>query len=113
MQFASAEEARDFCVSEGLHCHNGTDGVPFTMGNFFVADHPLTFNDLQAIPCRRDCGMTPAWKGILWVGQIRSPHSVIDIGVASIRGKCRVWGNILVAGDEDLMDRIEDLYRRK
>jgi hypothetical protein len=61
----------------------------------------------------RDCGLTPAWRGILWVCQIESRAERLGLQVEAIGGKWRVWGNVLVAGDEDLMDRIEEFYEDK
>jgi hypothetical protein len=64
---------------------------------------------LASVPTRRDCGLTPAWRGILWVCQLGDLGPYPDL----IGGKWRVWSKILVAGDEDLMDRIEQVYRNK
>ena len=110
VEFASIEDARDFFQSRGLHCHLGTSGAPM-MDSFFVADHPLAFDDILAVSFRSQCGEKPEWKGVLWVVQLQKKGSATAIDVNSIGGKTRVWGNIVVAGDNDLMDHIEKLYR--
>jgi hypothetical protein len=105
-EFETAQELRDFAISSGLmfHCGNGSG---FVYNNYFLADHPIAFDDLAGVSTRRDCGLSPAWRGVLWV----CPLGTLGPDPYLIGGKWRVWGNVLVAGDELLMDRIEDLYR--
>jgi hypothetical protein len=107
-QFDSAVELHDFAVSMGLDFHCGNPGGLYC-SNYFLADHPLTLDDLEPLGTRRDCGLTPVWRGILWVSQIRTESMTIH--PEQLGGKWRVWGNVVGAGDEDLMDRIEELYR--
>jgi hypothetical protein len=79
--------------------------------NIFVAERPITaerMRELAALDARTS-GHNPTWRGLVWVWQIESKWSRIDVG--SFGGKTRIWGNLLVAGDEELMDRIERLRR--
>jgi hypothetical protein len=110
VQFANVRDARQFMRQHGLNCHDGTCEVPTVVNSFFVADRPLTFEDTQAVSHRGKCGMTPAWKGIVWFGQIRGADN-FGLMVDSVGGHSRVWGNVIVAGDDALMDHIESLYR--
>jgi hypothetical protein len=107
IQFDTAQELKEFAVSKGLAYHSGsTSGIS---GNtYYLADHPLTFNGLEPVCTRRACGLTPAWRGILWVSQIHNPSTTFF--PEQLGGKWRVWGNVCVAGDEALMDRIQEFY---
>jgi hypothetical protein len=107
-EFETARELKDFAISSGLvfHCGNGSG---FVCNNYFLADHPIALDDLASIATRRDCGLTPAWCGVLWVCPLGKSGPCPDL----MGGKWRVWGKVLVAGDQDLMDRIEELYRIK
>jgi hypothetical protein len=57
---------------------------------------------------KTDCGLTPAWQGIIWV--VTLTHRAGHVVPRFIGGKWRQWGNLIVAGDEHLMDRLERLY---
>jgi hypothetical protein len=107
--FKNVKEVKDFAVSKGLvfHCGNGNGIV---CSNFFLADHPLTIDDLDGVCSRHDCGLTPAWRGVLWVCQL---GGIAELYPECLGGTWRIWGSVLVAGDEKLMDRIEGLYRNK
>jgi len=107
--FKNAAEFKDFALCNGFFFHRGNmNGV--VGGNYFIADHLVTLDDLEEVLTRRDCGLTPAWRGILWVCQIHDTPWFTALDTDHVDGKRRVWGNVLVAGDEDLMDRIEELY---
>ena len=107
--FKNAAEFKDFALCNGFFFHSGNvNGV--VGGNYFIADHLVTLNDVEEVLTRRDCGLTPAWRGILWVCQIHDTPWFTALATDHVDGKRRVWGNVLVAGDEDLMDRIEELY---
>lgn len=113
VSFETCQELKDFIESHGLYHHSGTKTfVP--PGNSYICDHPVGFEDLAPVMTRRDCGNTPAWRGILWVAQIRDPGWVNALrGDAPSNCKCRIWGKVLVVGDEDLMDRIEILAQKQ
>ena len=110
IHFKNSRELSEFATSNGLVIHCGNErGV--INDNYYIADHPLTLDELGPVSRRRDCGLTPAWRGILWVCQLHGPLMSLDPEV--LGGKWRIWGNVVVAGDENLMDRIESLYRDK
>jgi hypothetical protein len=59
-------ELKAFAVSQGLFVHSGNEnGVVWF--NFLIADHPIVISDLPALTDRRTAGLTPAWRGVLWV----------------------------------------------
>jgi hypothetical protein len=110
IHFSTIAQAKEFFLRQGLFCHDGTKGKN-AFGNYFVASHPIDFDSLQMIINRRNCGMTPAWRGILWICQLHRGNNGWIVITDSVDGNCRVWGDVLVAGDEELMDRIEELFR--
>jgi hypothetical protein len=113
IQFKTLKQFRDFAVAHGLLFHRfDTPSPDLAWGSgdaasFFVSDHPVAIDDLLQLTTR-NCGLIPAWKGILLV---HFQHAEMYISPTSIGGKWRLWGNLLVAGDEQLMDRVERLYR--
>jgi hypothetical protein len=111
IQFKSVSEFKDFADANGLYLHSGTSSgnLVFPANNFYVADHAISLDDLDEVCSRRDCGLTPAWRGILWVCQIETTHGTAFPD--QIDGKWRVWGNVMVVGDETLMDRIEAMHQ--
>jgi hypothetical protein len=111
--FNSIWEFKDFAASKGIHFHSGTANGGIWNDNYYVADHPITLDDVREIPFRRDCGLTPAWRGIVWLAQASHRSGEPVLMPDSIGGKWRIWGHVIVAGDEDLMHRIEELYRTK
>lgn len=105
--FETLEEFKRFAVRNGLFVHSGgsqPEAVYFD--NFFVADHPVGLADLPLT--KTDCGLTPAWRGVIWVFTLT--HDSVHVQRSFISGKRRQWGNLIVAGDEQLMDRLERLY---
>jgi hypothetical protein len=107
--FETAHELRAFACTHGLQtCNDGGNSGTF----FFISDHLLRTDDLAAVATRRDCGLTPGWRGVVWAAQASTPSLTIhpEYGLG---GHWRVWGNVIVAGDAQLMDRIEEVYRRR
>jgi hypothetical protein len=106
VSFETARELRAFAAANGLETCNdiGNEGL-----TFFIGDHPIRRNDIAPLCSRRDCGLTPIWRGVVWAAQIRTSLYTIEPEQSS-RGHWRVWGNVTVGGDEQLMDRIEELY---
>jgi hypothetical protein len=100
-------EFKDFAISKGF-CF---PEQPVFINSFFITEHPLSVEALGKLHSidKRDCGLTPAWRGLLWVCALHSPYWHVDS--ETIGGKKRIWGRLLVAGDEELMDRIEQLVR--
>jgi hypothetical protein len=105
-EFETSRDLKEFALANGLvfHCGNG-NGIFYN--NYYLADHPLALDDFPGVATRRDCGLTPAWHGVLWVCQLGTSGPYPEL----IGGKWRIWGHVLVAGDPKLMDRIEELYR--
>jgi hypothetical protein len=108
VRFATAWEFKDFATKHGLYCHSGNANAVSVCGNLFIADHPMTLEHTSALT-KRDCGLTPAWRGIAWVQQIDMGHSIFEPDC--VLGSKRIWGNVLVAGDEDFINRIEERFR--
>jgi hypothetical protein len=109
VQFQSVGEFKSFAAAKGLFTHTGTKPNRGE-NNFYVAVHPLGFESLQELQAafKRDCGLTPPWRDVLWVTRLDSEG--LRIFPDTVGGKCRIWGKLLVAGDEQLMDRIECMY---
>jgi hypothetical protein len=107
IHYQTLREFKEFAVSKGL-CF---PEQPMFKDNFFIADHALSVEAVRELASIRkwDCGLTPAWRGLLWVCAIHSPYWQVES--ETIGGKKRIWGRLLVAGDEGLMDRIEELVR--
>jgi hypothetical protein len=106
--FASAQELKALVERNGLCCNwGGSDSGFAGLTNFYVTRYPVTRAQLPAT--KRTCGQTSDWSGVVWVTQIRQNNCVFCID--SISGCKRVWGNVLVAGDEEVMDAIEEIYR--
>jgi hypothetical protein len=108
--FQNIVELKAFAEINGLYLHTGNRSN-IVRDNYFVADHPITLDDLDNVQMKRNCGHTPAWRGILWACQIE--NQTTSLHADEIDGNWRAWGNVVVAGDEPLMNRIEELYRNK
>ncbi len=110
--FASTEELQSFAEAHGLQCQR----EPGELGGVFITGASMALRELETRACKANCGLTPEWKGILWIKQIHSPNQNSlwhfdpekDLG-----GKCRIWGNLVAAGDEEFMDRLEAWYRQE
>jgi hypothetical protein len=95
--FNSVREFKNATATEGLFYHTGTKQNHESY--FYVADRPISFDVLQELQTtnKQSCGLTPAWRGIVWVTTIP-----VNIG-----GNVRTWGKLMVAGDEELMNHVE------
>ena len=104
VQFANAVEARDFFEANGLHCHDGTPGAVPGCGNYYIANHPISEDDhLQAccrLHSRRHARMARCPLGCPNPWQQRSPG---PDDRQCPRENAGIWGNIIVAGDENLI----------
>ena len=106
VRFETLEAFRKFAVKHGLFFHSGGPDPNAYLDNFYVADHPVP---LERLPITKfDCGLTPAWRGVVWV--VPRTRDGVEVYPDFLGGTWRVWANLLVAGDERLMDRLERLY---
>ena len=103
----TARAFKEFATSQGLHSHCG-NSHEYYGANCFIADHPITLEETTALT-KLNCGLTPAWRGIVWVQQMEMGHARCD--PHHIQGHKRVLGNLVLAGDEALLNRIEELCR--
>jgi hypothetical protein len=106
--FETPEELIFLVERNGLHCHSASDPSKGLWSQFYVAHHPGVFQQLPL--SKRSCGQAPEWRGLVWVTSINQNGWGLDID--SIGGRKRIWGKVVVAGDEELMDAIEQLYRK-
>ncbi len=110
--FATAEELQSFAEAHGLHCQREVAGF----GGVFITESKVSLKELAQRACKANCGLTPKWKGILWIKELDSPDhprpSNFDPD-KDLGGKWRIWGNLVVAGDEEFMDRLEAWYRQE
>jgi hypothetical protein len=112
VQFEKLEDFKRFALEHGLHFHSGAGNSEKYFDSFYVADRPLNIEDIA--PLRHSqCGQMPAWRGILWVAARDSEHAPGYTYAESIGGHYRLWGNLLVAGDPQLLDRVERLCRER
>jgi hypothetical protein len=103
--FESLGEFKEFAARNDFLLH--PSGVGGFTDNLYVSDHPVSPDHLSALT-KTSCGLNPAWRGIVWVHG-HSWHSHVVPG--SLTGKWRIWGNLLVAGDEGFMERLEERRR--
>ena len=109
VHFHTIEQFREFVRNHGLFCHSGRADESAFGDNVFVGDHPLYSDDLIVLN-KGDCGINPRWRGIVWITEHPAPFRLC---IGSIGGATRIWGNLLVAGDLELMDHIEALWYGK
>lgn len=107
----STLELRQLIETSELFCHSGTLGN-VASDNFYIADRPFDYAASLAVADRLKCGLTPMWRGVVWVTDIKSAAGIV-VDTAYIGGRYRIWGNVLIAGDENLMDQLEALYHRR
>ena len=110
IHFRSPHELAAFMERKGLHIHSGRGASSVIDINCFVADHSIGFEDI-ALLNMQECGLTPAWRGIVFVGYIdEGDHQLCGaVTPVGINGHYRVWGRVLAAGDPALLDRLERL----
>ncbi len=113
VHFTNVHEFKEFASVNVLFSHTGTSSGKMVCpsNTFHVADHAIEIDDLYDISPCRDCGLTLAWHGILWVSQLYGDASKVGLFPEDLGGKWRVWGNVVVADDEALMDCIEKMHR--
>jgi hypothetical protein len=110
VHFHSLREFKGFADANGLFSYqNGKSDMCWN--TFVVADHPLTSGELRALKsvAMRDCGVGPAWRGVLFVSEIEIMDSYAHR--EALAGKSRRFGRLVVAGDEAFMNHVERLYR--
>ena len=107
-EFATSRELSDFLTSRGFSLQHG-HAPPGAVVNFIFSDHVLADEDAADLSCCTDCGLTPKWKGVVRVNQIHS--SIGSLVTTSIGGNTRIWGNLLLAGDDELIERVLEAVR--
>jgi hypothetical protein len=109
--FDTLREFKDFANAKGFFSYFHSLG---DLGwNAYLSDHPLTSDELQALKTSRmrDCDIGPAWRGILFVSEIETKSSYMELD--SLPGKWRTFGRLVFAGDEAFMNQVDRLYRNR
>ena len=106
----SVDDLATLAKNSDLYVHSGVEDGEIS-GNFYLADHPIDLDDVDAVSTRDQCGLTKEWKGIVWVSQTQFPYGTLS--PSSIGGNRRVYGNVLVAGDKALINRVGALLQRQ
>lgn len=109
VRFTSLKDFEGFARTMGLYFHSGSAQLLVQADNCYFADHAVSFEELNVLS-KQECGMTPAWRGIIWV--VRHSNAFSEFELSSIGGQRRLWGGIAAAGDPQLLDRIEEVFRR-
>ena len=86
-QFDSVASVRTAIEGSGLY----VSCLKSPYGSFYVSDRPLTRDDIDNVFFLKDCGLSPAWSGVVWISQIKTPSSAMQ--VTYIDGNWRAWGN--------------------
>lgn len=100
LEFDTVLEIVQAAKEQGFEIHSGR-WYPAIGDNCYIGDHVLEMEHLGRLR-HDDCGETPAWKGIVWVQEIESARKNANLG-----GFYRAWGKVLVAGDPELIQRLE------
>lgn len=77
-------------------------------GICFISTKPLTLDQVSILASPQG-GLTPAWKGIVWASNLKKQQGILD--TSNLEGHVRLWGDVVVTGDLELLDRIETLFR--
>ncbi len=109
VRFTSPGELRRLAEANGLCWQRGSHIPCHTSGNY-VTDRAVPEKELARL-CKAASGLTPAWRGIVWVIALDAPGG-LPPDPDHFGGARRVWGRLLAMGDEQLLDRIEGMYRR-
>ncbi len=105
--FHNLDEFREFAQRWQFTCMKGRGETLCGADNFFVGVEEVSPGSL---PTKKgDCGLTETWRGIIWIVDVTGP---IAVQASSLGGHWRLWGNLVAAGDPDLMDHIEELFHR-
>jgi hypothetical protein len=111
--FADTREFAEFARRHGLMVYVSPDDGGIVGPRLFAADHPADLKDLNCLVVSQ-CGLTPDWKGVVWVGVIHWRDASGDVtsilNPQALDGYWRVWGEVLVGGDPELLARLEQLY---
>jgi hypothetical protein len=75
----------------------------------YVSDQPLRLEQISRL-YTENCGLTPDWNGVAWVGVVHNDLS--SLALNTLQGHYRIWGNVAIAGDPELLDRLEELFHQ-
>jgi hypothetical protein len=110
--FETPGQLATFAAQQGLYIHSGWgDGRTFGC-NGYVSDHPLDIKEIAGLRPYQ-CGLPPVWRGIVFIDYL-DRHAEFPSGLTSpgVEGEYRIWGPLIIMGDPDLLDRLEELCRR-
>ena len=109
VEFRTLPQFIRFVRAGGFAVHSGS-GNPELIGMVcYVSDHPLGVEQISRLSLDK-CGLTPEWKGIVWVGII--DNNFARLAPETLGGHRRIWGNVAAGGDPELLDRLQDFYDR-
>jgi hypothetical protein len=103
LRFRNVQELKVWAEGHGLYCRSDWEDGRVTDG-VAIATHPLTWEQVGRL-CRSMPGAGDEWDGVLWAMTLPGNRDVEPI--LPWGGDCRRWGEILVAGDPALLDRLE------
>jgi hypothetical protein len=100
LRFAGLAELRSWAEARGYHCryNNPADRDANTL---LVSTHAVTFEATQQNAARFK---TP-FQGRVWA--VKATYDAIGALAVDAGPNQRVWGHVVVSGDEALLDRLE------
>jgi hypothetical protein len=105
MTFVNLAEARSRLADAGYYCT--TDRLDGTLATgFLLSREPAQWNEAGAL--RKIGAMGSQWHGKAWV-TFSSP--LWQLQTLPENAGLRVWGKVIVFGDENLLREIDDLSR--
>jgi hypothetical protein len=101
-QFQDVRELQAWAERRGLYCRSDRADNKVTRW-LAVATRPVSWDEANSVPLwRPGARRHGALPGVVWAANC-SPSLALPPG----GGACRVWGQVVVAGDPQLLDRIE------
>jgi hypothetical protein len=109
--FHKLADLKHFAQQHGLQVSTNANRPLEHFSQLFISPEPMSRERLSWL-LKSDCGLTPAWRNLVWAAyHTGAPEGTYPVYADSIGGHSRIWGRLVVAGDPQLLDRLEALFQ--
>jgi hypothetical protein len=103
LRFRDVRELRAWAERRGLHCRSDWQDGRVT-ATLALSAHPLSWEDVSRL-CPGARGGGAGREETVWA--VNCSPGLEELPVPPWNGECRAWGDVLVTGDPELLDRLE------
>ena len=105
-RFETLDDIEAFAKKNGLYVYRVDRSEMGLQSDLYISENPISIERLPIWKGKFDTD--PRWKKLVWVYELQPPENAnCTMLLIPEQDACRVWENVVVLGDRDLLNRLE------